>query len=640
MRLSFVPRFLIAGFALSLAVFIPLEPAGAAPAGRPAAKPPAKTSRLERVAQALEAERARLQIPGLSFAVIEDDRVLIARGLGVRDLTTKLAVDSMTVFPIGSCSKAFTALVTEIAQDEGKLSLDDSPRRFFPWFRMADPEANELVTLRDLLCHRTGLAAYGDLAAEPNVLTRLEYVRAACGAKPTARFREKFQYSNAAVVAAGEAVALAEHTTWEKMIAEKILEPLGMRSSAATTAELTRFANHATGYSTLNDSGVRHVAPPPPTLSALAPAGSIISSASDMARWARLMLAEGTIDGRRIVSATGVRDVMTPHTTARPGFWYGLCWGLYDWNDHRVVEHNGGSDGISALVSLMPDRKLGFVILANTTPTSLTKVGTAARILYPILTGEAEKAPPIAPPSRASQRGAEAAEEKPDTTDLPSAHDLLVRMVAAAGGEKNLRAHKLLEVQSRKSYANHGVDADVTLRWAMPNRRDEEERWSAAGRSIGTVRFFCDGERAGQETSFGQDQMFSGEELERALRNSALDWFLDPARFGIDVRVVGRQKRGEESVYLLETKSKQGATSRFAVSTRTNLIVERVTGTATETYSDFKSVDGRVWPYRTVIHDELGESDVEVRSVRYDVAPPGGAFGPRKPTTGPATAGR
>jgi CubicO group peptidase (beta-lactamase class C family) len=93
------------------------------------------------------------------------------------------------VFPIGSCTKAFTALAAEISQDEGKLSLDDSPRRFLPWFHMADAEADQLVTLRDLLSHRTGLMAYADLATEPHVLSRLDYVRAACGAKPTARFQ-------------------------------------------------------------------------------------------------------------------------------------------------------------------------------------------------------------------------------------------------------------------------------------------------------------------------------------------------------------------------------------------------------------------------------------------------------------------
>src|SRR5512134_3735527 len=130
------------------------------------------STRFDRVVAAIEAERVRLKIPGVAFAVVEDDRVVLARGLGERDVTRHLPVDTATVFPIGSCTKSFTALAAVIEHEHGKLSLEDSPKKYLPWFHMADPEAEKIVTIRDMLSHRTGLRGYADLAAEPDVLTR------------------------------------------------------------------------------------------------------------------------------------------------------------------------------------------------------------------------------------------------------------------------------------------------------------------------------------------------------------------------------------------------------------------------------------------------------------------------------------
>src|SRR5205807_3540393 len=131
----------------------------------------------------------------------------------------KLLVPPDTVFPIGSCTKSFTSVAAALSHDQGVLSLDDSPHKYLPYFRMADPEADALVTLRDMLCHRTGLRANADLAAEPGLLSSADYVRAATSAKPTAKFRAKFQYSNSMFTAAGEAIAKANSTTWERLIA-------------------------------------------------------------------------------------------------------------------------------------------------------------------------------------------------------------------------------------------------------------------------------------------------------------------------------------------------------------------------------------------------------------------------------------
>ena len=160
------------------------------------------------------------------------------------------------------------------------LSLDDSPHKYLPWFHMADREANELVTLRDMLSHRTGLRAYADLAAEPAVLSREEYIKAATSAKPTAKFREKFQYSNAIFTAAGEAVAKANQTSWEGVDRIRNSRPLGHDFESHVDRRRGRHPDHALGY--VYSPKSKHsskVVPPPKSLVALAPAGAVVSSA-------------------------------------------------------------------------------------------------------------------------------------------------------------------------------------------------------------------------------------------------------------------------------------------------------------------------------------------------------------------------
>src|SRR5688572_8779300 len=152
----------------------------------------------------IEKVRAEMKIPGCSLAVILDDKVVLARGFGLRDVEKDLPVTADTLFAIGSCTKAFTAMAAAVAQDEGKLALDDSPRKHLPWFKLHDAEADARITLRDMLCHRSGLGST-DLAWYTGTLTRDEVIRVAAHAKPTAKLREKWQYQNVMYCAAGEA---------------------------------------------------------------------------------------------------------------------------------------------------------------------------------------------------------------------------------------------------------------------------------------------------------------------------------------------------------------------------------------------------------------------------------------------------
>jgi CubicO group peptidase (beta-lactamase class C family) len=327
------------------------------------------STRLAAVEKAIDHQRQELGIPGVSLVIVKDDKVIYMKGLGVKDFEHNVPVTPDTLFAIGSSSKAFTAMAAVMSADEGKLSLDDSPKKFLPYFTLSDPDAAAKVTLRDLLCHRSGLNRT-DLAMVTGVLNREELIRVVGMAKPTAKLGEKFQYQNIMYTAAGEAVARAQKSTWDKVVAEKIFKPLGMKATVTTDAAMQKSPDFSYGYE-YNATTKQTRRLPMREIPAAAPAGAINSNARDMAQWLRLMLGGGVIDGRRLVSEKGFNELITKQMNVTGTVDYGLGWFLHQWDGHKVAEHGGNIDGFNAQVAFMPDQKLGFVLLTNVTASIL-----------------------------------------------------------------------------------------------------------------------------------------------------------------------------------------------------------------------------------------------------------------------------
>ena len=603
------------------------------PAALPAApQPPTDPKEVRaKVRAILEAQREKQHIPGLSFVAVQDDKVFLLETVGLRDLAGKLPVTPETVFPVGSCTKSFTAIAAGISHDQGALSLDDSPHKYLPWFHLADPEADALVTLRDMLCHRTGLRAYADLAAEPAVLSREDYLRAATAAKPTAKFRSAFQYSNAIFTAAGESIAKANHQTWERLIETTILHPLGMTSSRTSIESAAALPDRAHGYVYRQASKDWKEMPPPRSLVALAPAGARAASARDLGQWLRFLTSAGTIDGKRILLEATFRDITRAHIPVSDSISYALGWVNYRWNGHPVVEHNGGSQGICALVSFVPDRRVGFAILGNTSPNEMTAIGKAGRLLWPLLLGETEAPPLTAATSVPAVNG----EPKPAAgpasgQHVPSVDDLFVRIIAAHGGERNVRRHDRMTIKARKVYENHGVQADLVILSSAPDSRSEVERWTAADKPIGQVRTYFDGTRGGQETTFGQDSTYSGDELERVRRDSARYPILDARAHYARVTVDRTETLNGEETFVVKLVPKNGPVVFLFVSKRTALVLQKQTEGETTTFRDHRNVDGEIVPFRITNHDSLGESTIELQDVAFDPELPPAAFAPSK----------
>ncbi len=300
-----ISRFL--ALILSLALFVAVVPTTLAAQQPTTATVADYTTALAAIEKSLEEKRKEFGIPGMSLAIVKDDKIIYLKGLGVKDFEKNIPVTPDTRFAIGSSSKAFTAMLAVMSADDGKLSLDDSPKKFLSYFTLRDEEAATKITMRDLLAHRSGLNRT-DLAMVTNMLNREELIKVAGMAKPTAKLGEKWQYQNVMYAAAGEAVAKAQNSTWDDLIAKRIFKPLGMKNSDTRPEDMQKSRDYSFGYEYNATTKVTRRLPQR-TIPAAAPAGAINSSARDMAQWVRLMLGNGTFNGKRLVSEKGFEEL-------------------------------------------------------------------------------------------------------------------------------------------------------------------------------------------------------------------------------------------------------------------------------------------------------------------------------------------
>ena len=356
-----------------------------------------QTAEFSALEKEVEAARIKFKIPGLSLGVLKDGKLVYSHGFGLRDVAKKLPATPETLYCIGSSTKAFTATSVLMAVDAGKVKLTERPVTYLPYFQLRDPEASALITVSDLLCHRSGLPRtdFMMLAAE-GTLSRKELIQAVGQAKPTAKLGEKFQYQNILFAAAGEIAANAFGMPYEQVIETKIFAPLGMTRSTLSVAKALADKDHATGYdpATQKPLAWRDIA-------ATAPAGAINSSVVDMAKWVEALL-QG---GKPLLSAESYAAMTEKHMTMTPTVGYGYGWFLPKWREISVVEHGGNIDGFNAEVAFIPEKKWGLVMLSNVSGSPMA--AEIQEIVWRNLSGEKteEKKPstseaikPAAPP--------------------------------------------------------------------------------------------------------------------------------------------------------------------------------------------------------------------------------------------------
>lgn len=377
--------------ACSTPVHAPALPTPTSSPGSPQVEVPEPGSmgqRLDLLVDRLEEQRQTLHIPGMALAVVKDDEVIMAHGFGVSNVEKGTPVTAETIFPIGSSTKAFTSTSIGMLIDEGMMDWDDPVTDYLPYFTMDidSEDPNDQVTIRDMLCHRTGFPRMGLLFAS-GAVPREEILQAATAAEPWADFRDKFYYNNVMYLAAGSAAASAADSSWDMMITERIFEPLGMESSSTALSRIRIDSRLSLGYlweESLQDYKYK----PLRSLENIGPAGSINSNVLDMAQWLRFQLGRGEYEGERLISKEQLQETWIPQITIGPQISYGLGWMIHNWEGQQVVEHGGNTDGFSAEVAMLPDSNLGFVLLTNASASPLQQ--TSRNIVWETLLGEWE----------------------------------------------------------------------------------------------------------------------------------------------------------------------------------------------------------------------------------------------------------
>jgi CubicO group peptidase (beta-lactamase class C family) len=322
-------------------------------------------------------ERAlkEFDVPGIAVAVIKDGKVVHSKGYGLRSLKTMQKVDENTLFGIASNSKAFTAATLAMLIDEGKLKWDDKVIDYIPEFRMYNSYVTEEFTIRDLLTHRSGLGlGAGDLMFWPDssdftikdIIHNLRYL------KPVSGFRTKYDYDNLLYMVAGEVVARISGKPWEQFVQERIMTPLQMNNSAGNWYSLKNRDNVVDAHCAVN--GKIQVIKRDMNTN-LSPAGGIYSSIADLSKWVIMQLNGGKYgDGKQLFSEAMQKDMWSPQTilpvNTTPPYnvhfsAYGLGWGLADVKGYKQVSHTGGLPGMVTLVTLIPELKLGIIVLTN-----------------------------------------------------------------------------------------------------------------------------------------------------------------------------------------------------------------------------------------------------------------------------------
>ncbi|RDZ28234.1 serine hydrolase [Lysobacter silvisoli] len=357
------------------------EPAASDAPAAPAAPLP---EQLQDFDAYVEGVRRRFEVPGIAVAIVKDGQVVLERGYGLRQLDRPEPVDAHTLFAIASNTKAFTAASLSMLADDGKLSLDDRVIDHLPWFRMSDPYVTRELRVRDLLAHRSGLGlGAGDLLYWPTTTYSNQEVAQRLRDVPlTGSFRGQYAYDNILYGVAQLVIEQASGLSYERFLHTRILAPLGMDETRYNSDALRPGDNVATGYARADFKDLQ----PAPRMAwaNVSGAGGLYASVHDMSKWMRAQLDGGAYTGAdgkpgRLFSAKrqqAMWSIVTPMNigepsvpdlaAAKPNFLgYGEGWQLSDYRGRKLVWHTGGWPGMVSRVTLVPEHKLGIVVLTS-----------------------------------------------------------------------------------------------------------------------------------------------------------------------------------------------------------------------------------------------------------------------------------
>lgn len=348
-----------------------------------------RAEQLALIRQHIEAAMEAWQVPGVAVAIVENGEVILAEGFGWRDVENQLPVTSKTLFGIGSSTKAFTTAVFQMLVEENVLNWDQPIRHWLPGFRLQDRWATEHITPRDFALHRSGLPRH-DLAWVLNLeLDADRFIHAAEHLQPAAEFRTTWIYNNFGYVVLGRLIEEVTQQTWEDVVTERILQPLGMNATNFSIEAMRQSDDYSLTYAVV-DGEVQPI--PLRGVGGVGPAGAINSNVEDMARWLQFQLNNGAVDGQQLLSPASMLEMHSPQMVIGGGGQgeiqfasYGLGWMIDSYRGHYRVHHGGNTIGFSADVAMLPNEGIGIVVLTNAHATPLP--GIVVNTVFDVLLG-------------------------------------------------------------------------------------------------------------------------------------------------------------------------------------------------------------------------------------------------------------
>lgn len=322
------------------------------------------------------------KVPGMAVAVVKDGEIVFLKGFGAAkqaDSThAAVPVTPQTQFVIASTTKAITAALLANVMDQYDTIKWSAPVvHYLPDFKLYDPWVTKNFQVKDIMVHRTGFKTYAmddlpffgygrdDLYSLFGVL------------QPTYSFRTTYAYNNEMYTVAAKIIEKYTGKSWDEAIAERIFTPLEMKNSTTGNVSFYSAENLAQGYRVTKDREKEELVAVPRTdkddaftwLSAVAPAGFVISTAEDMANWVKMNLNHGTFNGKQIVSRKNHDMLFYPQTITSCDSSrlcnYAQGWTIEQNSRGRYIRHTGLAYGYTALVGMVPGLNLGFVFLTN-----------------------------------------------------------------------------------------------------------------------------------------------------------------------------------------------------------------------------------------------------------------------------------
>lgn len=312
-------------------------------------------------------------VPGCGIGIVVKDKLVFSKGYGYRDLEKKLPVTTNTLFQIASNTKLFTATAIGLLVEDGKLDWDKPIKKYVPQIQFLNDELNTNVTIRDMLSHRTGISRHDNIwyksdFTRQELFDRLKYL------EPSIPLRQGYLYNNLMYAASGQIVEYLSGQTWEEFVRTKIFAPLNMSHSMFVVEAMQKQTDFMTPYYEKRDTNILLSYPFYTKQQGLGPAGSIISTLTDLSNWLIAQMNGGKFNNKQIISNNIIKETMQPASLSGsvPDKYfenlnsiYGMGRGTSSYKGHYRTQHGGAIGGIYSNISFMPADSIGVIVFTN-----------------------------------------------------------------------------------------------------------------------------------------------------------------------------------------------------------------------------------------------------------------------------------